>query len=102
VPVWHSSIALARDTEPSPKRMRRLALRHLEGVGDATSGQWEEWTGRAFHLRRRLAAKEQQIVGPAIDCRNTEEAIVRLRAARLLLPPAGWTLALEEIQSLAS
>jgi hypothetical protein len=35
----------------------------------------------AFHVRRRLSAAEQALVGPALDIRRTPEAI--RRAARL-------------------
>lgn len=45
----------------------------LEGVGDASLGQWEEYTGYAFHLRRRLSSSEQSKVGDAIDTRGTPE-----------------------------
>lgn len=48
----------------------------LEGVG-VKSRQWEEWTGTAFHLRRRLTNGEQAAIGEAVDIRFTEEAIAR-------------------------
>lgn len=44
-------------------------------------GEWREWTGRAFHLRRRLSVREQRGVGPVVDIRSTPEA--RRRAERL-------------------
>lgn len=34
----------------------------LAGVGSVDSGQWEDWTGRAFHIRRRLSEAEQRLV----------------------------------------
>jgi hypothetical protein len=41
-----------------------------------------EWTGRAFHIRRRLTPGEQRRVGPGVvDVRRTPEALSR--AARL-------------------
>lgn len=46
-----------------------------------TAGEWAEWTGRAFHLRRRLNSREAQSVGPVVDIRRTPEAA--RRAARL-------------------
>jgi hypothetical protein len=36
---------------------------------------------RAFHVRRRLAAPEERMTGPALDIRRTPEALAR--AARL-------------------
>lgn len=56
-------------------------MRQLAGVGDAALGEWREWSGRAFHLRRRLSAREQLAVGPVVDIRRTPEA--RRRAERL-------------------
>lgn len=37
-------------------------------------GEWREWTGAAFHIRRRLTATEQGRVGPVVDIRRTSEA----------------------------
>jgi hypothetical protein len=58
--------------------LRRIALKALEGVGDEALGQWEEWTGKAFHIRRRLSNEEQLLTGDAIDIRGTSEAIRRV------------------------
>lgn len=58
----------------------------LAGVGDASRGEWEEWSGRAYHLRRRLSADEQAQVGDAVDVRGTGEEARRLQAARAYLP----------------
>lgn len=58
--------------------------------------QWEEWTGRAFHLRRRLTAEEQANVGPAVDCRGTPEWGRRFAAVEHLLPPMVRGMAHEE------
>lgn len=57
------------------------AERELNGYGDAALGEWREWTGVAFHLRRRLSEVEQRKVGPVADIRRTPEA--RSRARRL-------------------
>lgn len=59
---------------PLRGRLREIAFEALEGVGDATLGEWEEWTGHAFHVRRRLSADEAERVGPVLDVRGTEEA----------------------------
>jgi hypothetical protein len=71
------------------------AERQLTGVGDATLGEWREWTGYAFHLRRRLSAREQRGVGPVVDIRGTAEAQARARRLgdMLALVPADVLLA---------
>lgn len=56
-------------------------MRQLRGVGDPAAGEWREWTGRAFHLRRRLTVREAAEVGPVVDVRGTAEA--HRRAQRL-------------------
>lgn len=58
-----------------------LAMRVLAGVGDASLGQWEEAGERAYHLRRRLSAAEEALVGPAVDLRGQCEFQLRLEAA---------------------
>jgi hypothetical protein len=57
-----------------PEDLRLVALRMLQGVGDADLGEWAEYTGVAYHLRRRLAPHEQARVGEAVDLRGTPEA----------------------------
>ena len=66
--------------------LRTRALDALSGVGDASRGEWEEWTGYAYHVRRRLSLREERAVGPAIDIRGTTEADARLRRVRQWLP----------------
>lgn len=51
--------------------------RQMKGVGDVGAGEWREWTGRAFHLRRRLSEREQRFVGPVVDVRRTPDALRR-------------------------
>ncbi|HZR50090.1 MAG TPA: hypothetical protein VFB06_11280 [Streptosporangiaceae bacterium] len=46
--------------------LEREAERQLAGVGDASLGEWREWTGKAFHIRRRLTAREQRAVGTVV------------------------------------
>lgn len=71
--------------------MRRAAYKALDGVGDASLGEWTEYSGTAFHLRRRLTAQEQRSVGEVVDVRGTPEA-ERRRAVvareRPEIPPA--------------
>jgi hypothetical protein len=81
-PVWHASAA----GNGSRQRLRRHALYALRGVGDASLGEWEEWTGRAFHVRRRLSQSEQLLVGPVVDVRGTPEADERWAAAQAAVP----------------
>lgn len=78
-PVWHASVATSG--LPMRARLEAEAVRQLTGVGDPSLGEWREWSGRAFHIRRRLAVREQRSVGPVVDVRGTPEA--RERAARL-------------------
>jgi hypothetical protein len=78
-PVWHVSVAARGLAIPSV--LEAECVRQLSGVGDARLGEWREWTGRAFHLRRRLSGREQRQVGPVVDVRRTPEA--QRRAARL-------------------
>lgn len=68
------------------KILRQYALDALRDVGDETSGQWEEYTGKAFHIRRRLTLEEQSSIGEAIDIRGTREAMNRINAVRIVVP----------------
>lgn len=58
----------------------RRAVRALAGLGDPDAGQWREWSGFAFHLRRRLSVAEAAEVGEVLDIRGTPEAARRARA----------------------
>lgn len=71
--------------------LRRYARRALDGVGDASLGEWEAPGDVAFHLRRRLSAIEQRVVGPVVDVRGTPEATRRYTRAQRYLP-AGMPL----------
>ena len=88
-PVWHASAAPFGGI-PVKDILRTVAFGALRGVGDPVLGEWEEWTGRAYHIRRRLTRHEQQSVGNVVDIRGTAEATLRLAAVRHLLP-AGWS-----------
>lgn len=87
-PVWHASVASR--SFPIAAVLEREAEAQLTGVGDASLGEWREWSGKAFHIRRRLSEREQQHVGPVMDIRGSDEA--RMRAMRVadrlhLAPP---------------
>lgn len=82
--MWHVSTA-AHQLPLGRDLLERHAVRVLDGYGDPAAGEWREWTGAAFHIRRRLTAAEAQRVGPVLDVRRTDEA--RRRAAAL-----GWLL----------
>jgi hypothetical protein len=84
-PVWHASTS-----HSDPVTLRRVALIALDGVGSALLGEWYEWTGRAFHVRRRLRPEEAEKVGPVLDIRGTGEARLRLHQVAKYLP-RGWT-----------
>jgi hypothetical protein len=79
-PVWHVSVHPLRAFYGQVMCARR-AEQALAGLGDAGLGEWREWTGFAFHLRRRLSVVEQSRVGPVVDVRRTPEAL--RRAARI-------------------
>lgn len=59
--------------------------------------QFEQWTGYAFHIRRRLTFDEQKLIGDAIDCRGTEEGVRRFKAIKDVLPDRAIVLAVEEL-----
>ena len=83
--MWHVSVhstgALALET-----MLRRIAYQILQGYGDASRGQWEECPDGIFHLRRRLSAEEQLIVGDVLDIRGTPEQDKRWQRVQQYLP----------------
>lgn len=83
-PVWHASVASQRGI-PIRSMLEAEAVRQLAGVGDPSLGEWREWSGRAFHIRRRLSEAEQRRVGPVVDVRGTSEAARRASALGGLL-----------------
>ena len=86
-PVWHVSISSIYPV--STAVLSRRARQEIEGLGDASLGEWTEMGRKAFHLRRRLSAHEAASVGPVVDIRGTREAMDRLDRVRQWLP-AGW------------
>lgn len=83
--MWHVSTASQR-LFLSERALLNVALAELAGVGDADLGEWIELGGRAVHVRRRLSAEEEALVGPVIDIRGTAEAAERLWKVAKLLP----------------
>lgn len=62
------------------------ALRQLVSVGDPNLGEWREWSGVAFHIRRRLSIREQARARlDVVDIRCTPEAVTRAMALGDLL-----------------
>ena len=95
-PVWHASAAKVGKHLPS-KQLRILALNALKGVGDPDRGEWEEWTGVAYHIRRRLTEAEEATTGPAKDIRGTMEAFNRANAAMINNPKIPIDLVADEL-----
>lgn len=83
--MWHVSTAWQRIYLP-PEELRRLAHDELLGVGDPDLGEWIEYGTSAVHVRRRLSAEEERLVGPVIDIRGTPEAAQRLWKVARLVP----------------
>lgn len=83
--MWHVSTAYQRLYLP-PEELRRLAHAELVGVGDADLGEWIEYGVSAVHIRRRLSAEEELMIGPVIDIRGSSEAATRLWKVAKLLP----------------
>ena len=77
--------------------LRAKAMGALEGVGDKSKGEWHQFTGYAYHVRRRLSESEQASVGPALDLTGTSEGWRRYRAMRDKLPQPARQMAAEEI-----
>lgn len=81
----------------APESLGKLAMRALHGVGSRERGEWHEWTGKAYHVRRRLNAKEQATVGDVLDVRGKPEAMERFAAIQSVLPQQAVEMALVEI-----
>lgn len=85
-PVWHASVALTGVLTLPKETLASAADEALHHVGDKGLGEWHEWSGRAYHIRRRLAEGEQRRVGDVVDVRGTPEATRRLNAVRPFMP----------------
>lgn len=82
----------------NPDALEQEALRQLAGVGDAGRGEWREWTGRAFHIRRCISVAEQRRSGLTIvDIRRTPEAARRAAALGDLIRMVPREVVIEEV-----
>lgn len=80
--VWHASVAAHGGADPSYREV--ILRRALDGVGDASRGEWIDANPRAVHIRRRLSESEDRIVGPVKDVRGNPIEVER-RWARVQL-----------------
>lgn len=60
-------------------------------MGEASRGEWEEWTGKALHVRRRVSEPEEQVLGPALDIRGDRAEVSRRLEAVAFWLPKGWS-----------
>jgi hypothetical protein len=82
--VWHASVSGVEDD--AARRLKAIAVLH--GIGDAARGEWWEQGEIAMHLRRRLSAAEDPLVGPVVDVRGTAESARRLNLMSPYIPAA--------------
>lgn len=94
-PVWHVSVA-PRVPYVGRVMCEGRALETLLGLGAAHAGEWREWTGSAFHIRRRLTKAEARGL-ELRDIRRTVEAHRRLAAmpVHIIAKIPQWALAQE-------
>jgi len=92
-PVWHVSVApLVVDDiafTGTETMCWAYAVDALEGVGNASLGEWRERGDLAVHLRRRLSARERRDAGSltVVDVRGTDEHTRRIDRMKPFLPP---------------
>lgn len=63
-----------------------IARNALKGVGDVGLGEWQERGEKAVHVRRRLSATEQEVIGDMCDLRGTDEGQKRFERALRWMP----------------
>ncbi len=70
------------------RRLFEMASEQLQGVGDATLGEWREVGTIAVHLRRRLTPLEMADAGieAVCDVRGTDEHARRIQEIKPYLP----------------
>jgi hypothetical protein len=96
-PVWHASVAPQSGHIVLQPTLHARAVKALAGVGDQDH-EWHEWSGFAYHIRRRLTAAEAARAGEVRDIRGTEEAEARYTRMAPLLPAMARLLAREELR----
>jgi hypothetical protein len=85
--VWHASSAPRHGSRAQKNDLRRITYNALWGCGDPRLGEWTEWTGYSYHLRRRLSVIEARRIGEVRDIRGTPEATARMAKVQRFLPP---------------
>ena len=75
-------------SQPDKGFLRQVAIKALRQVGDATRGQWEEWSGFAYQIKRRMTPQEEVLarIDALRDIRGTEEENARYDAVQKLYP----------------
>jgi hypothetical protein len=63
-PVWHASACMLPGFFPQMHFLHAVAYAALGGVGYERKGEWEQWSGRCFHVWRRLSDEEERSIGP--------------------------------------
>jgi len=99
-PVWHASVSSPFLTVGS-SALEAMAREILDGVGDASLGEWTDDRPKAFHLRRRLTPREQERIGEAIDIRGSAEEKMRMTNLLYDLPEPLRTLAKNSFEGAA-
>lgn len=85
--MWHVSVRF-KSAFARPEAYKILAHEYLRSAGAPERGEWEEWGEVTYHLRRRISAGEEDIVGAkAVDLRGTDEGWKRYRKIMTQLSP---------------
>lgn len=87
--MWHVSISPRFPLVVNrARRLFEVADDELAQVGDATLGKWQEVSGVAVHVRRRLTVDETTSAGivEVCDIRGTAEFAQRIQQMRPFLP----------------
>lgn len=95
-PVWHASVSMkSKLVIPNVEsELLDRALRAIQGVGDATLGQWIEPSVSGtpvVHVKRRLTDEEWEGKPWGFDLRHTEEGRARILAAGCPQQVAEWS-----------
>jgi hypothetical protein len=83
----------------SRAKLQAITYAALAGVGDASAGEWVEWTGanrKTCQVRSRLSAVESLVTGPPRDIRGTPEAMARIERVHKVAPYIPLRLLMEE------